>query len=100
MPTLIVWGERDRIIPLAHAYRAHEAIPNSRLEVSEGVGHYSHVEEPAHFGSNENTNGLLRQYLPKGTELSGYSQTHLNAVARELNERPRCAREGARNRGQ
>jgi len=49
MPTLIVWGEHDRIIPLAHAYQAHEAIPNSRLAVMEGVGHYSHVEEPAHF---------------------------------------------------
>ena len=49
MPTLIVWGEHDRIIPLAHAYQAHEAIPNSRLEVMEGVGHYSYVEEPARF---------------------------------------------------
>ena len=49
MPTLIVWGEHDKIIPLVHAYQAHEAIPNSRLEVMEGVGHYSHVEEPARF---------------------------------------------------
>src|SRR5450759_801920 len=46
MPTLIVWGDHDRIIPLHHAYLAHEAIPNSRLEVMEGVGHYPHVEEP------------------------------------------------------
>jgi hypothetical protein len=49
IPTLIVWGEHDRIIPLAHAYQAHEAIPNSRLEVMEGVDHYSYVEEPARF---------------------------------------------------
>ena len=49
MPTLIVWGEHDRIIPLVHAYRAHQAIPDSRLEVMKGVGHYSHVEEPARF---------------------------------------------------
>ena len=49
MPTLIVWGANDRIIPLAHAYEAHKAIPNSRLEVMEGVGHFPHVEDPIHF---------------------------------------------------
>jgi IS30 family transposase len=39
-------------------------------------------------GSNENTNGLLRQYFPKGMDLSGTHQNKLNAVARQLNERP------------
>lgn len=44
---------------------------------------------PWHRGSNENTNGLVRQYLPEGTDLSGYSQKQLDAIADQINNRLR-----------
>jgi pimeloyl-ACP methyl ester carboxylesterase len=49
MPTMIIWGDRDTVIPVSHARAAHEAIPDSRLEIIEGVGHFPHVEEPLRF---------------------------------------------------
>jgi len=49
MPTLIVWGDRDRIIPVSHAYAAHQAIPGSRLVVIDGVGHFPQIEVPEQF---------------------------------------------------
>jgi pimeloyl-ACP methyl ester carboxylesterase len=49
IPTMIVWGDRDSIIPVSHAYAAHQAIPGSRLEIIEGAGHFPHVEAPERF---------------------------------------------------
>jgi pimeloyl-ACP methyl ester carboxylesterase len=47
LPTVLIWGDDDRIIPVAHAYAAHDALEGSRLEVLHGVGHFPHVEAPA-----------------------------------------------------
>jgi pimeloyl-ACP methyl ester carboxylesterase len=49
IPTMIVWGDGDSIIPVSHAYAAHQAIPGSRLEIIEGSGHFPHVEAPERF---------------------------------------------------
>lgn len=49
LPTLIVWGAQDPFIPVSHAAAAHKAIPGSRLEIFEGVGHYPHCEAPERF---------------------------------------------------
>ena len=49
VPTLIVWGARDALIPVGHAFAAHAAIRGSRLEVFEDAGHFPHVEAPERF---------------------------------------------------
>jgi len=49
LPTLIIWGEQDTIIPVSHAYAAHEAIPGSRLEIIAEAGHFPQVENPERF---------------------------------------------------
>ena len=51
MPSLIVWGAADPIIPVDHGRAAHEAMPGSRLEMLEGVGHFPQLERPHEFAA-------------------------------------------------
>ena len=70
--------------------RGKEMADHKRFTLATDISvYFCDPHSPWQRGSNENTNGLLRQYFPKGVDISDYSQAQLNAVARKLNERPR-----------
>jgi pimeloyl-ACP methyl ester carboxylesterase len=66
MPTLLLWGARDRVLPLGHAHKAHAAMPGSRLEIFPDAGHFPYHTDPARFV------GLLEHFCAS-TEPSAWS---------------------------
>ncbi len=101
MPTLIIWGDRDDIIPVSHAYAAHEAMPGSRLAIIEGVGHFPQIEapeqfthtlidfiestEPAHLGTEDRRRMLReRSEIPEAERMSqSLSSSQVTGSSRE-----------------
>lgn len=67
-----------------------EMAQHAKLSIDTGLKiYFCDPQSPWQRGSNENTNGLLRQYFPKGTDISCHSEEELKAVANALNTRPR-----------
>ena len=74
----LTWDQGKKM----HAHKRFTVATNVQV-------YFCDPRSPWQRGSNENTNGLLRQYLPKGTDFSRISQSYLNAIALRLNQRPR-----------
>jgi pimeloyl-ACP methyl ester carboxylesterase len=86
VPTMLVWGSRDGVIPASHAATAHQAMPGSRLEVFEGAGHFPHHSDPDRFLA------VLREFLAE-TDPASYDIGRWRRLLRS-GGRPRTANGG------
>ena len=86
LPTLVVWGRRDPLIPAAHGEAAHREMPGSRLEIFEDAGHFPHLDEPIRFTA------ILRDFLEE-TEPAEYdfSDEDLEELRERILEHSRAA---------
>lgn len=75
MPTMLLWGDRDSVVPVRHAYGAHEAMPGSRLEIFEGAGHFPFHSDPARFLA-------LVEEFTAGTRPADWSREHWRELLR------------------
>ncbi len=87
----LTWDRHSqRMLTFVCRAMGKELADHPRLTMATDVEvYFCDPQSPWQRGSNENTNRLLRQYLPRGTDLSVHSQAKLSAIARQLNERPR-----------
>ncbi|CAJ64645.1 Putative hydrolase [Frankia alni ACN14a] len=85
MPSLIVWGDRDAVIPVEHARIAHAAMPGSRLEIFPGAGHFPHHSDPARFRR------VLEDFLAT-TRPASHSPRQWRTMLREHGREPRTTR--------
>jgi hypothetical protein len=89
MPALLIWGDRDAVIPYEHARLAHAAMPGSRLETFRGAGHFPHHSDPAKFLD------VLYDFLAK-TQPASYSVDEWRSVLRQGRTQPMHGTVGAR----
>ncbi|MDQ0584552.1 alpha/beta fold hydrolase [Streptomyces rishiriensis] len=86
MPTMLLWGDRDSVVPVRHAYEAHEAMPGSRLEIFEGAGHFPFHSDPARFRA-------LVEEFTRSTAPAHWNRDHWRGLLRE--GRPKTGTTGA-----
>jgi pimeloyl-ACP methyl ester carboxylesterase len=96
MPTMLLWGDRDSVVPVRHAFGAHEAMPGSRLEIFEGAGHFPFHNDPARFVA------LVEEFTAT-TDPADWSRDHWRDLLREGRPgttagHPDSARDRARER--
>ena len=84
IPSLIVWGDRDRIIPVSHADLAHELMPGSRLEIFPGAGHFPFNDDPDRFIRT------LEEFIAT-TEEANLDQDHIRRILLRKQEEDRAA---------